>query len=118
MFAVLQSLGDDQPVASRAIHGDFAHLGGHVRLDQPKKLGNNETGGSAALPIWINYMSKALAGVPEVPISAPEGVVSARINEAGIQTADGKLSDFFFKESIPTAEAGAAGALDIKTAGF
>ena len=81
-----------------------------IGFDQPKKLGNNETGGSAALPIWINYMSKALAGVPEVPISAPEGVVSARINEAGIQTADGKLSDFFFKESIPTAEAGAAGA--------
>ena len=41
---------------------------------------------------------------------AESSTQSARINEAGIQTADGKLSDFFFKESIPTAEAGAAGA--------
>ena len=81
-----------------------------IGFDQPKKLGNNETGGSAALPIWINYMSKALAGVPEVPISAPEGVVSARINEAGVQTADGKLSDFFFRENLPAAEAGAPAA--------
>jgi hypothetical protein len=37
-------------------------------------------------------------------------VVSARINEAGMQTADGKLSDFFFKESLPDAAAGAPAA--------
>ncbi len=76
-------------------------------FDQPKKLGNNETGGSAALPIWINYMNKMLASVPEVPVTPPEGVVSARINEAGMQSTDGKLSDFFFRESLPPAEGAA-----------
>ena len=32
--------------------------------DQPKKLGSRETGGVAALPIWIAYMQTALRGVP------------------------------------------------------
>ena len=30
-----------------------------IGFDQPKKLGNGETGGFAALPIWIGYMGKA-----------------------------------------------------------
>jgi penicillin-binding protein 1A len=78
-----------------------------IGFDQPKKLGNNETGGSAALPIWINYMSKVLAGVPEVAVTPPEGVVSARVNEAGMQSPEGKISEFFYRESIPPADGAA-----------
>lgn len=79
-----------------------------IGFDQPKKLGNNETGSSAALPIWINYMNKALAGVPEMAMNIPEGVVSARVNEAGMQSAEGKLSEFFYKESLPPVQGGGA----------
>jgi penicillin-binding protein 1A len=79
-----------------------------IGFDQPKKLGNNETGGSAALPMWINYMSKVLNGVPELPVVPPEGVVSARVNEAGMQSPDGKISEFFYKEGLPPAEGSAA----------
>lgn len=32
--------------------------------DQPKKLGNRETGGVAAQPIWIDYMKTALKNAP------------------------------------------------------
>lgn len=32
--------------------------------DHPKSLGEYETGGKLALPIWINYMKKALKNVP------------------------------------------------------
>lgn len=32
--------------------------------DQPKKLGDRETGGVAAQPIWIDYMKTALANAP------------------------------------------------------
>ncbi len=32
--------------------------------DQPKKLGNRETGGVAAQPIWIDYMKTALSNAP------------------------------------------------------
>ena len=34
-----------------------------IGFDQPKTLGTNETGGVAALPIWIAYMAKVLKGV-------------------------------------------------------
>ena len=47
-----------------------------VGYDQPRKLGERETGGGLALPIWINYMATALKGVPESPPIAPKGVES------------------------------------------
>ncbi|HEX6735917.1 MAG TPA: penicillin-binding protein 1A [Azonexus sp.] len=47
-----------------------------IGFDQPRKLGNNETGGSAALPIWIGYMQRALKDVPMQLPTAPEGLVS------------------------------------------
>jgi penicillin-binding protein 1A len=46
-----------------------------VGFDQPHKLGDRETGGGLALPIWINYMRVALKGAPDVPAKAPPGVV-------------------------------------------
>ncbi len=46
-----------------------------VGFDQPRKLGDRETGGGLALPIWIDYMATALKGVPEEPKKVPEGVV-------------------------------------------
>ncbi len=45
-----------------------------VGFDQPRKLGDRETGGGLALPIWISYMGKALKGVPEQPRTVPTGV--------------------------------------------
>ncbi len=46
-----------------------------VGFDQPRKLGDRETGGGVALPIWIDYMATALKGVPEEPKAVPDGVV-------------------------------------------
>ena len=77
-----------------------------VGFDQPKKLGNGETGGSTALPIWMGYMSKALKNVSESFMPVPEGIVSVKINEAGRQSPDGK-PEFFLRETLPP-EAGAA----------
>jgi len=45
-------------------------------FDNPKPLGDRETGGSLSLPVWISFMETALKGVPEVPPVAPEGVVN------------------------------------------
>ncbi len=59
----------------------FAGYGGDLvavawmGFDQPRPLGERETGGGLALPIWISYMSRALGGVPEVARTAPNGVV-------------------------------------------
>jgi penicillin-binding protein 1A len=44
--------------------------------DQPRKLGDRETGGGLSLPVWIDYMSTVLKGVPVQEPSAPEGVVN------------------------------------------
>jgi penicillin-binding protein 1A len=44
-------------------------------FDQPKNLGNKETGGGLALPIWIGYMEKALKNMPVENIPAPEGMI-------------------------------------------
>ncbi len=46
-----------------------------IGYDQPKNLGNKETGGGLALPIWISYMQKALKGVPVLERAVPEGMV-------------------------------------------
>lgn len=44
--------------------------------DNPRSLGDRETGGSLSLPVWINFMDSALKGVPVMEPSAPEGVVN------------------------------------------
>jgi penicillin-binding protein 1A len=43
--------------------------------DQPRNLGNRETGGGLALPIWIGFMQKALKGEPVAERPAPQGLV-------------------------------------------
>jgi penicillin-binding protein 1A len=44
--------------------------------DNPRKLGDRETGGGLSLPIWIDYMGGTLKGVPLWQPTAPEGVVN------------------------------------------
>ncbi|HUR87518.1 MAG TPA: penicillin-binding protein 1A [Ramlibacter sp.] len=47
-----------------------------IGYDQPKSLGDRETGGGLSLPVWINFMETALKGVPIMEPVAPEGVVN------------------------------------------
>jgi penicillin-binding protein 1A len=73
-----------------------------IGYDQPKTLGLNETGGVAALPIWINYMQRALKGVPEKPLQTPDGVISVRINaETGLRDESSSLTEWFYAEFPP-----------------
>jgi penicillin-binding protein 1A len=44
--------------------------------DQPKSLGSREFGAQLALPIWIDYMGRALRGVPQVEPEMPAGVAT------------------------------------------
>jgi penicillin-binding protein 1A len=46
-----------------------------IGYDQPKNLGNKETGGGLALPIWIGYMQKALKNYPVEERVVPSGLV-------------------------------------------
>lgn len=47
-----------------------------IGYDTPRKLGDRETGGGLALPVWITFMETALKGVPVNEPSAPEGLVN------------------------------------------
>ncbi|WP_223879285.1 penicillin-binding protein 1A [Chitinimonas arctica] len=62
-------------------------------FDQPRSLGGAETGGQAALPIWINYMGKALKGVPEYQYTVPEGVITKTV-----ESSHGPREEYFYAE--------------------
>jgi len=68
-----------------------------IGFDQPKNLGNGETGGTAALPTWINYMSRVLKNVPESFMAQPDGLVA--VDTPGRAKGPGK--EMFYKENLP-----------------
>ena len=43
--------------------------------DRPRSLGERETGGGLALPIWVRYLKDVLPGVPETQRPMPDSVV-------------------------------------------
>lgn len=65
-----------------------------IGFDQPRPLGGNETGGVAALPMWIRYMAVALARTPDVGYPVPAGVVT-------LPTAEDGRAEVFFEEFKP-----------------
>ncbi|MFY9326799.1 MAG: penicillin-binding protein 1A [Georgfuchsia sp.] len=69
-------------------------------FDQPKSLGDHETGGGAAMPMWINFMEKALKGVPESYMDMPEGLTSIT---ATAPQSMAVVHEFVYSEQLPTA---------------
>ncbi|PRC94777.1 penicillin-binding protein 1A [Solimicrobium silvestre] len=57
-------------------------------FDQPKNLGNRETGGGLSLPIWMGFMQTALKNIPMEERAVPNGIIQA----------DG---DYFYVENPP-----------------
>ena len=55
-------------------------VGVYVGFDQPKSLGSREQGATAALPIFVDIMQKALADRPATPFRVPPGVRLVRID--------------------------------------
>jgi penicillin-binding protein 1A len=45
-----------------------------IGYDTPRKLGDRETGGTIALPVWMEYMSSALKTITPRSLPPPEGV--------------------------------------------
>ena len=75
-----------------------------IGFDTPANLGPNETGGQAALPIWMAYAAKVLKGVPETELPTPSGVVAVNINPGtGLREPSGasRTSEYFYQESQP-----------------
>lgn len=72
-----------------------------IGFDTPRSLGDKETGGGAALPMWMSYMSKVLKDVPEAVYAMPENMVAARINDSGLRDPDGGRVEYFYQENVP-----------------
>ncbi|MBL4782448.1 MAG: penicillin-binding protein 1A [Porticoccaceae bacterium] len=74
-------------------------------FDDNRKLGRREYGGSAALPIWIDYMSKALANRPQRSHPQPAGLVSVRIDPtSGLRVSPSEKNgvfELFRGENLP-----------------
>ncbi len=78
-------------------------------FDQPRSLGRtvmgSETGGSAALPMWINYMQEALKDMPEQNMPMPADIVKTHIDpDSGLLAYSGQdnaMTEYFHKNSVP-----------------
>ncbi|MBE7415198.1 MAG: PBP1A family penicillin-binding protein [Deltaproteobacteria bacterium] len=71
--------------------------GAWVGYDDEKPLGSKETGSRAALPIWLGFMSGALAGTPANGFPVPEGLEFARIDPASGLLANDSTKDAVFE---------------------
>ena len=71
-------------------------------FDKPKKMGYGETGGVAALPIWIGYMSKVLKDVPQSFMSRPSGLVS--VETESLNPDKPAIRELVYKENVPSPE--------------
>ena len=80
-----------------------------VGFDNQRHMGRRETGGRAALPMWIDFMRVALAGMPENLQEQPEGLVTIRIDAETGKRADANTSkslfELFREENAPRQKA-------------
>ncbi|MEY4768562.1 MAG: hypothetical protein RL637_1201 [Pseudomonadota bacterium] len=87
-----------------------------VGFDSAKSLGREETGGKAALPMWIEFMRTALKNVPEAPFEPPAGIIKKLIrsgkgsgknsgkNSSGKGSKEGRRSDvweYYIEDKLP-----------------
>ncbi len=76
-----------------------------IGYDQPRSLGDRETGGGAALPIWMGYMGKILKDVPEAVYTMPDNMVAIHINEDGYRDDNSPRVEYFYQENVPSEHA-------------
>jgi penicillin-binding protein 1A len=68
-----------------------------VGFPDHQPLGKREYGSNTPLPIWIDFMAKALAGMPETIPSQPAGVVTMKIDKVSGELATSQQSDAIFE---------------------
>ena len=76
-----------------------------VGFDNQQTLGRRETGGRAALPMWVEYMRVALDGMPETIEDQPDGLITVRIDaktgkRATLDTINSRF-ELFREENAP-----------------
>ncbi|MCB1731862.1 MAG: penicillin-binding protein 1A, partial [Halieaceae bacterium] len=85
-----------------------------VGFDNYTPLGRREFGGTAALPIWIEFMREALQDRPEINRPVPPGIVNVKIDPDTGQLATAEqrnaIFEYFLEETVPGQGSGDSGA--------
>ena len=81
-----------------------------VGFDRLDPLGAGETGSSAALPVWLEFMREALQDRPEHALPQPEGLVTVRIDPTtGLVTDPSNpraVFEVFLEDEVPPSDEG------------
>ncbi|HEX7381569.1 MAG TPA: PBP1A family penicillin-binding protein [Nevskiaceae bacterium] len=81
-----------------------------VGFDQPRTLGRREFGAQVALPIWMDFMKQALAGVPDQPPIQPPGIASISIDpttgDRVVPGSSGSMQELVQSDRVPPLTAG------------
>ena len=84
-----------------------------IGFDQPAPLGRSEYGGTAALPVWIDFMRVALDGTENAVIPRPTDVIQARVDpDTGLLAYDGQTNaivEYFTQDTLPRQRSKAPG---------
>jgi penicillin-binding protein 1A len=78
-----------------------------VGFDDHEPIGPGETGGKAALPLWLGFMRVAHQGLPPREFAVPEGVKQVRIDPRTGKLAGGSVpgrNEWFLDGTEPTEE--------------
>ncbi len=80
-------------------------VGLYLGYDKPRPMGEGETGGHLAAPVFRDFMKMALAEKPAVPFRAPEGMKFIRIDaKSGLRTSatgKGTIMEAFKPNELP-----------------
>jgi penicillin-binding protein 1A len=81
-------------------------VGVYIGFDTPRNLGDKETGGGLAAPIFRDFMKEALADEPPTPFRVPAGIRMVRVDLKTGQRAsgDGTILEAFKPGTEPTGQ--------------
>jgi len=82
-------------------------VGLYVGFDEPQSLGDKETGGSTAVPIFEKFIVEALRDTPATPFRVPPGVRLVRVNPETGRLADPGEKKTIWEAFLPGTEPGA-----------
>ena len=64
--------------------------GVYIGFDKPRNMGNAQTGGALAVPVFTEFMQAALEGQPPTPFNIPPGMTTAWIDpNTGVEAQQG-----------------------------
>jgi penicillin-binding protein 1A len=72
-------------------------VGVFIGFDQPKPLGDRETGSTVAAPVFKDFMEAALANRPTVPFRIPPGIRLVRVNASTGKSASIRDKNFILE---------------------